>query len=46
MVFSRELGDSSSRTRMKDAAGIIVISRLSSFPSSDLKGRDSVSAAV
>ena len=46
IVFSRELGESSSRTRMNDASGIIVISWLSSFPSSDPKGRDNASAAV
>ena len=46
MVFLRELGESSSRTRMNDVSGIIVISWLSSFPSSELKGRDSASAAI
>src|SRR5579863_5214985 len=46
MVFSRELGESSSRTRMKDAAGIIITSWLLSFPLSDLNGRDRASAAV
>src|SRR5579863_8739178 len=46
MVFSRELGESSSRTRMKVVSGIIVTSWLSSLPSSDPKGRDKASAAV
>ena len=46
MVFLREFGESSSRTHMNDCSGIIVISWLSSFPSSDPTGRDSASAAV
>ena len=46
IVFSRELGESSSRTRMNDVSGIIVISWLSSFPLSEPKGRDNASAAV